>query len=240
MIRSPDARRATPGDLVSGVPTRGRDAGDPPPTRRSDGGLPTRTDGSIPLIATFFFPYSTVQYTHMTTEPIAVDLFIRSLSPAGARGRPAGAIERLRSLVEAGTIDDYSVTVWGKEVEVESGVAAEEGERLVLDRVAALRSWAAERGVALDAFERREVSTVTGETYTVLTLPVMVLVESVGEEIACVAPCTTEGGVLTVGDRLGALEGLGGWVEGSDRRGDREPARDDRRVGHEEYDPAPS
>jgi hypothetical protein len=169
----------------------------------------------------------------MTTEPIAVDLFVRSLSPVGARGRPARAIERLRGLVEAGTIDEYSVTVWGKEVELSSETAVEEGEDLVLDRVAEFRSWAAERGVALDALERREVSTVTGETHTVLALPVMVLVESIGDEIGCVTPCTTEEGVLTVGDRLGSLEGRG---EGSDHRGDRE----DRRVGRGKYDPVPS
>lgn len=173
----------------------------------------------------------------MTTEPITVDLFVRSLSPVGARGRPAGAIERLRSLVGAGTIDDYSVTVWGKEVELSSDVAREEREELVLDRVAALRSWAAERGVALEAFERREVSTVTGETHTVLTLPVIVLVESVGDEITCVTPCRTDSGVLTVGDRLESLEGRGG---GSDHRENRKPSREDRRTGREEYEPVPS
>ena len=173
----------------------------------------------------------------MTTEPVAVNLFVRSLSPVGARGRPAGTMERLRGLVETGTIDDCSMTVWGKEVELPSDGTLEEREGPVLDRVAEFRSWAAERGVALDAFERREVSTVTGETHTVLTLPVMVLVESVGDEITCVTPCRTDSGVLTVDDRLDALEGFG---DGPGPRGSREPAREDRRIGREEYDPVPS
>ena len=173
----------------------------------------------------------------MTTEPIAVDLFVRSLSPVGARDRPARAIERLRGLVEAGTIDEYSVTVWAKEVELSSEAAVEEGEDLVLDRVAEFRSWAAERGVALDAFERREVSTVTGETHTVLALPVTVLVESVGDEIVCVTPCTTDNGTLTVDDRLVALEEID---DEPGPRGNREASRKDRRVGREKYDPMPS
>lgn len=173
----------------------------------------------------------------MATEPVTADLFVRSLSPVGARGRPPEAIERLRSLVEAGTIDDYGVTAWGKEVDLSSDAALEERERLVLDRVAELRSWAAERDVALDAFDRREVSTLTGERHTVLTLPVMVLVESVGGEPVCVAPCTTDDGVLTVEDRLESLEVRDA---DSEHRGDREASREDRRSGPSEYDPVPS
>jgi hypothetical protein len=173
----------------------------------------------------------------MTTEPFTADLFVRSLSPVGARGRPAETIDRLGNLAEAGAIDDYSVTVWGREVELSSEAATGERESLVLDRIAALRSWAAERGVALDAFERREVSTLTGETHTVLTLPVMVLVESVGDEPACVTPCTTDGGVITVEDRLESLEERREEPGHDEIRG---ASREDRPVGLQEPDPTPS
>lgn len=176
----------------------------------------------------------------MTTEPFTVDLFVRSLSPVGARGRPPETIERLRSLTEAGTVDDYSVTVWGREIGLSSEAASEERERLVLDRVTALRSWAAEQGVTLDASERQEVSALTGETYTALTLPVMVLVESAGDDLTCVTPCTTDGGVLTVEDRLESLESLEERHEEPGHDEIRGASRKDPPVGLQEYDPTPS
>jgi hypothetical protein len=148
----------------------------------------------------------TYKITLMTGETLTVDLFVRSLSPVGARARPSATVDRLRTLVEAGRIDDYSVVVWGRAVDLSSDATEREREDIVLDRVAAFRSWAADRRVTLDGFERQEVSTMTGETHTVLTLPVMVLAESVGDELACVVPCTTDGGVLTVEDRLESLE----------------------------------
>jgi len=159
----------------------------------------------------------------MTIEPVTVDLFVRSLSPVGARGRPTGTIERLRDLVETGRIERYSVYVTGEEVEISSDAPAHERGEFILDRVAAFRSWAAERGVTLDAFDRREVSTLTGERYTVLALPVMALAESVGGDLACVAPCSTDDGVVTVADRLESLE-----------RDDGHGPRDDRDTRSEE------
>lgn len=160
----------------------------------------------------------------MTGKQLTVDLFVRSLSPTGARAGPSAAIERLEALAETETVDDFSVHIWGKEVDLSSGTAGEAREVPVLERVAAFRSWAAERGFALDAFERRTVSTLTGETYTALRLPVVVLAESVGGELDWVTPCTTESGVLTVEERLGSLE-----EHGEGRR-----PRDDRTVSREE------
>jgi hypothetical protein len=135
-----------------------------------------------------------------------VDLFVRSLSPVGARTRPAAVIEHLENMVEAGVVDTYSVCVWGKEVELSSAPGKDQHTESVVEQVESFRTWATEQGVALDAFEEREVSTMTGETHTVLTLPVMVLAESVAERLVCVTPCTTGGGVLTVEDRLESLD----------------------------------
>lgn len=171
----------------------------------------------------------------MTADLPTAHLFVRSLSPAGARTRPPETIERLERLVEAGALDDFDVSVWGREVECSSDVAGRVKEELVLERVAAFRSWAAERGVDLDAFERREVSTVTGETHAVLSLPVLALAEYVEGDLACVAPCTTGDGVLSVEDRLRALEGRG---ETSRSRGGRETAGEEHPVPARRYDAA--
>jgi len=153
----------------------------------------------------------------MTGEPTTVDLFVRSLSPVGARAEPSKAIDRLDALVETGRIERYSVYVTGEEVRLSPEATAHERREFVLDRVAAFRSWATKRGVTLEAFDRREVSTLTGERYTVLGLPVMALAESVGGDLGCVVPCSTDDGVVTVEDRLEALErGYGGRGPGED------------------------
>jgi len=169
----------------------------------------------------------------MTGEPTTVDLFVRSLSPVGARAEPSKAIDRLDALVGTGRIERYSVYVTGDEVRLSSEVPVHERREFVLDRIAAFRSWAAERGVTLDAFDRREVSTLTGRRYTVLGLPVMALAESVGGDLGCVAPCSTDDRTVTVEDRLEALERDYG---GHGPRDDREPHSEERPGRLQEHD----
>lgn len=173
----------------------------------------------------------------MTGEPITVDLFVRSLSPIGARARPGAVIDRLERLVKADVIDAYSVCVWGKEIELSSSPVREEHTDHVVAEVESFRTWAADHGVTLDAFDQREVSTITGETHTVLTLPVMVLAEAVGAELTCVAPCTTSGGVLTVEDRLESLKSEDGEPRLSE---DGPSSRSDRSVRPHQLDAAQS
>lgn len=142
----------------------------------------------------------------MTGTDTTVELFVRSLSPAGARDRPASVVARLESLVEANRIEDYAVRLWGPELPLTQPLVGHERAEALLEEVAAFRSWAADHDVALDAFETREASAYTGETYAALSLPVMALAEYADGELVCVTPCTTEDGPLTVADRLALLE----------------------------------
>lgn len=140
----------------------------------------------------------------MSGETTRVDLFVRSLSPRGARGRPSAVVDRLEELLAAGHIDEYSVYVWGAEVGLSTPAAGAGEGRAILDRVAAFRSWADRRGVALEGFDRRETTAMTGETRTVLVLPVLALAEYADGELVGVAPRSGDGAV-TVEDRLAAL-----------------------------------
>jgi len=142
----------------------------------------------------------------MVGDTTRVELFVRSLSPAGARDRPAAVIDRLDALVEAGHLDNHSVFVWGTEVGLSTSVAGPERTELVLDRVGQFRAWAADRNAALAGVETREASTLTGETYTALSLPVLALAEYDGDRLVGVAPCRTEHENRTVEGRLEALE----------------------------------
>lgn len=141
----------------------------------------------------------------MPGEPITVELFVRSLSPAGARDRPSTLVDRLEALAEAERIDDYSVFVWGREVPLSTEAGYEHAE-LVLDRLGEFRSWAAERDATLDGIELREASTLTEKRYTALSLPMSALAEYADGRLVCVAPCTTDHGSLTVEERLDRLD----------------------------------
>jgi hypothetical protein len=155
----------------------------------------------------------------MVGDTTRVELFVRSLSPTGARARPLVVIDRLDDLTESGRIDDYAVFVWGKEVGLSTSVAGPERTELVLDRVGQFRAWAADRNAALVGFETREASTLTGETYTALSLPVLALAEYDGEQLVGVAPCRTEHEDRTVERRIEALEATAERTEPATERG---------------------
>lgn len=141
----------------------------------------------------------------MSRETTSVHLFVRSLSPSGARDRPSTIVDQIEKLVDEGHVSEYTVSVWGNEVDLAMSTTSDGGSRAILEQVAAFRSWADEHRVTLEGFQQREVTTLTGETHAVLTLPVIVLAEYTNEELSRVAPYSDDDGICTVDDRLAAL-----------------------------------
>jgi hypothetical protein len=140
-----------------------------------------------------------------TTANRTVRLFVRSGSPSGERGRPSEIVDRLETLRREDVVREYSVSVWGREVGLSTPTTGSGDGRAVLERVAALRSWAAEAGVELEGFQRRETTAPTGETHTALALPAVVLAEYTDGALSNVVPHAAEGRTRTVDDRLEAL-----------------------------------
>lgn len=136
------------------------------------------------------------------------ELFVRSLSPASARSPAGEQRRRLRDLAERDGLSDLSVTVWGREVGLSTTAARTEPGSLVLERVAAFRKWAEQRGVSMDPFfESREVrSELTGEEYVSLVLPTSCLAEYEDGDLVHVAPYCAESAVCSVADRVSSLE----------------------------------
>lgn len=137
-----------------------------------------------------------------------VALFVRSLSPSGARERQATVRERLQSLARGPVVEDVCVSVWGEQVglhERDGQVASGTGVR---GQIEALRSWADEHGRTLEPFieTRQRRSTVTGADDTVLVLPVMSLVEYRDGDVCHVTPSADGDEVYTVVDRVETLE----------------------------------
>ena len=147
----------------------------------------------------------------MSGETTSVHLFVRSLSPSGARDRPSTIVDRLETLVDEGHISEYHVSVWGKEVELATSATTHDDGQTILEHVAAFRSWADDRRVTLEGFQQREVTTLTGETHAVLTLPVIVLAEYSNGELLRVAPYSDDDRIHTVDDRLAAFASSAGY-----------------------------
>jgi hypothetical protein len=155
---------------------------------------------------------------------VTTELYVRSLCPTGGRGRQRAVVDRLRDLRDRGQIDELRVRVWGERIGLSTTAVRTEAGTALLDRIGAFRSWAAENGRQIEPFfETRETaSEITGEEYTVLVLPTMVLAEYANEQLRHVAPCRITdanevsqagtGRICGIDDRLTSL-GRTGSVE---------------------------
>jgi len=147
---------------------------------------------------------------------VRVELHVRSLAPRAGKRQQERVIDRLDRLESAGHVDELSVDVWGRQVELSSAAARTDAGRFVLDRVDAFREWAAETGRSVESFfrTRRVESTITDESYAALVLPSLTLAEYRDGDLAHVAPCTDGDEVTTVADRLDVLASDTGTVTG--------------------------
>lgn len=127
----------------------------------------------------------------------SVELYVRSLASETAARRERVAAD-LAALSERGSVDDYTVRVWGKEVPAD-------GDHPLTDRVTAFREWAGERGVALVGIEERSRGSLVDDGRPVVTLPTMALAEYRDDDLACVTPYRCGDRVVTVRDRLDAM-----------------------------------
>ena len=153
------------------------------------------------------------------TGTYGIEAFVRSSPPAGARDSAARTVDRLRTLVEAGRVDEYSVYHWGRTVDPGAVPPCLEMEDLLFDRVGSFRSWAVDADVELEGFVRREAGGLLEEPRTVLVVPVVALAEYVDGELVGVAPHSGGGETLTVEGYLDALESTG-----RGRRADDDPS----------------
>lgn len=139
-------------------------------------------------------------------QPDHLELHVRSLRDPG-EGGTQGVVERLHSIEHREGIEEVSVHVWGQEVALSRAAAETEAGREILERIEVIRNWADRAGVSVDRLfdvcqrERR----LTGETATIVRLPVRVLVEIDDGEIVYVTPHESDCEVVTLTDRLARL-----------------------------------
>lgn len=152
-----------------------------------------------------------------------VELYVRSLYSPSAHQRQESVIESLQRLEADGTIDEFSVVVWGKHLTPDSdAIQTEKGERLA-ERINEFEQWARDQNVSLTSFyqTRETESLITDTVQTALSLPMMGLAEYVDGDVVQVTPYTDTGSVVRVEDHVDELAGTVPRGESRERRGER-------------------
>jgi hypothetical protein len=139
-------------------------------------------------------------------EPLTASLFVRSLSPEGARAEQDRVVSRLRGLRDRDVLADVSLSVWGSRLHPASARRTQAG-REIFDTIRQFETWADSQDPPRSlCFGSRTVrSPITGDPEAELVLPVMSLAIAGQERLRCVAPWREGSEVHTVTDCLDAL-----------------------------------
>ncbi|EMA01111.1 hypothetical protein SAMN05443574_101544 [Haloarcula vallismortis] len=138
-----------------------------------------------------------------TANPVRVELFVRSLCPEDGTQQQHYVIDRLQALADAGRIADLSILIWGRRIEPRLAQRTAEGRRL-LERLSTFEQWERNSDASLAAFDWQHPVTnmASDESVNVITLPTLALAEYVDGDLQHVAPCTRDGTVYRVVDRV--------------------------------------
>lgn len=146
----------------------------------------------------------TEEYVDVLVQCVSVDdvsMTLRTRTPVcGAR---TTVIHRLGRLRATGSIGGFEVQTWPGEV-VLSDDAATDDPVQTFER---FQRWADSQGVSIrPAFDVRTLGSLIGPSREILTLPMMSLELTSGEELLGVFPYQDEERTVTIGDCLDAFE----------------------------------
>ncbi|EMA29969.1 HTH domain-containing protein [Haloarcula japonica] len=141
-----------------------------------------------------------------TANPFRVELFVRSLCPEDATQQQHYVLDRLQALEDAGRIEELSILIWGRRIEPQLAQRTAKGRHL-LERLSMFEQWERDSDASLDAFDWQHPVTnmVSDESVNVITLPTLALAEYADGALQHVAPCTRDGTVHRVADRVSHL-----------------------------------
>lgn len=140
--------------------------------------------------------------------PVTLELYVRSLSSSATGTCLESIVNRLSSLSAAGTIDEYSIMIWGERVSTDSGIIQTEPGAMIRRRVVEFKHWGDENGMTLGGgFDKETVhSSITGETHEFITLPAIALAARTNGQLDWVAPAADGAETWTPLDRLNAMD----------------------------------
>lgn len=122
-------------------------------------------------------------------------------------------IERVERLVERGVVDALVVEEWDHQVDLSASRPSSHHDREVRSRLAELEQWAGthDATLPLPPVHRGGVGRM-GPEVALQDLPMLLMVEYVGENIAFVSPCEAGGRPYSAEERLDRLDEAGEWV----------------------------
>lgn len=136
-----------------------------------------------------------------------VKLFVRLDPEVGLESRKERVVERLTSLEGREAIADYDIFTWSRGIRLDGPLEESSYCRTLLEHVGELRAWIDENCVDSCGFDVQAVrSTVTGESYDVVSLPAICLAVYDGDELVDLYPRRTSETVENVDDGLASLE----------------------------------
>ncbi|MFC6976845.1 HTH domain-containing protein [Halomicroarcula sp. GCM10025709] len=119
-------------------------------------------------------------------------------------------VERLQSLVDAGYIDELTVTVWGEQVCTEGALSTVTDCSQIIQAIGDFFALAADSSVEVAPFFRvKEISSsLSGEEFNCISTPARCVAFYTAESLLGVYPCKVDGVVYTPEDALTQLERL--------------------------------
>ncbi|MGM0592550.1 MAG: HTH domain-containing protein [Halobacteriota archaeon] len=131
--------------------------------------------------------------TSLTKPETTVRLFVRTGEPA-VWNQQRSAIEKLEKLEDEGTINHFSVEVWGREICLSGALAETEFHRSAREYASEFEAWADEQESSVSLpFDRREFrSAITGERFETLAPPTLCLAVYERGDLEAVFPCREE------------------------------------------------
>lgn len=135
-------------------------------------------------------------------------LFVRADTELGCEARKQSVIERLDELESDDHIDSYDIHVWASEIRPAGPLRSTPYYQTVFTHLSDFQKWAESASVSLDfAFKRKTLSCeITGETYSVLSLPSMCLAVYDGTAIGGVYPHCNDEMLHTISGYLSQVE----------------------------------
>jgi len=140
-----------------------------------------------------------------------VKLFVRADPELGCETQKQAVLDQLEALDADGRIDDYEINIWTKAIRLSGPLEGTSYYQRVVDHFEAFREWADQEGVLLNAaFKIESVECeITGERYTVLSLPSICLAVYEDGELCAVYPHATDDTAQTASSCLQELESVG-------------------------------
>lgn len=146
-----------------------------------------------------------------TSPGLSAKLFLRADSEPGIERSRQRIADRLSALERVGTLDEYDVFVWGRELRLSGALKGTDYYRTILNHLEAFDEWATTTDESLDLpFQRHEIeSVITGESYQRVVLPAACLAVYHEGELEGVYPNRSTDGTCSVGEYLSELEANG-------------------------------